>query len=160
MTGGFLPSSMNTMAAGSIETAQSNPFAATWTQEVRYLHFQLFGREASQGLIEAYVGVHHDRPELMEASAAEISTVGVVIKRRLDALGIEAYLRSRGRRRHLLTRKIMLINYLAECDGCHPEFSRRSPGRLQGFLVLASVGLIGMVRLLRGRTEGLLHGCL
>lgn len=126
-------------------------------REVDYLHSLLFGRAANRTLVEAYLAVHSDLPDLMDADEEQRLAVREIVKSRLDALGIEPWLRT-GHRRHLLSRKLLLISYLAECDAAHPEFRRRNAGCFRAFLWLGFAGVLAAARLIRGRVQKVIRG--
>lgn len=128
-------------------------------REVDLLHRQIFGRVAPPGLVQHYVRAHAELADLTEASQQEIRTVRIVVERGLDASAIEPWLRSRPTT-HLLTRKLLLVAYLAECDAEHPEFRRQVTGRVRGFMQLGRSSALGVMHLLRGRLQKVLHGLL
>jgi|RhiMetdeSRZDD1v2_1073273.scaffolds.fasta_scaffold466948_2 hypothetical protein len=127
--------------------------------EAHLLHQQFFGRTATTDFVNLYLKAHAEIPDLLDASVAERRTVRLVFAKRLDACGLEPWLRA-GTRRHLLSRKLMLVAYLAECDGAHPEFRRAEVGRLRSWVTLSSCGLKGIFRLLRGRWQKARYGLL
>lgn len=119
-------------------------------QEAECLHRCLFGREASPELVENYLRAHDAMPELHDAPSAQLNTMRTIIIRRLDAVSVEPWLRN-GNTRHILSRKLLLISYLAECDAKHPEYMSHSDGFMQGWLKLLLAGLHAGVGLARGR---------
>ena len=127
------------------------------TNEVNYFHKRLFDSAASADFTKAYIRAHMDLTDLAGSDEQQCRTVRLVIERRLDALGVEVFLRSRCTR-HLLTRKLLLMNYLAECDASHPEFLRGSTKRFYGFFTLCLVGFLMVKRLLLGRIQKTIHG--
>lgn len=129
------------------------------TQEVKILHLQFFQRDASQDFIERYQRFHKDLPEMTQATGGELRTVSVIIERRLDALGIEPWLRG-GPTRHLLSRKLLLIAYLAECDAAHLESGRVVKGRWRSLLQLCGRAVWGSGQLFKGRLQKALYGLL
>jgi hypothetical protein len=128
-------------------------------QEVKVLHLQFFHCVAPQGLIDGYLRFHMESPDLVRASTGELRTVDVIIRKRLDALGIEPWLRV-GSKRHLLSRKLLLIAYLAECDAAHPEFRRTVNGRIRSLGRLCMSALSAVGHLLRGRLQKAFYGLL
>lgn len=120
--------------------------------EAGVLHEALFGRSPSSRFVGLYVEVHRERADLFAASQTETDTVCRVVKRGLDIAGIEVLLRRPGLR-HLLSRKLMLAGYLAECDGEHPESRPLSLGRMQAYGGIAMAGLRGAIRLARARFQ-------
>jgi hypothetical protein len=129
------------------------PDACHLSHEVQVLHLQFFRRPAPQGLIEAYLKFH------AESTKDELRTVATVVNNGLDALGMEPWLRG-GSSRHLLSRKLLLIAYLAECDAAHLESSRGVQGRWRSFVQLCVSTLTGSGHLLKGRFQKALHGLL
>jgi hypothetical protein len=77
----------------------------------------------------------------------------------LDALGIEPWLRG-GLQRHLLSRKLLLIAYLGECDAVHPGFRQAVSGRMPSCLQLCGAGMLGAWHLLAGRFQKAVYGLL
>lgn len=129
------------------------------TREAEILHRQFFRRDAPLGLIEGYTRAHAELPDIARASDSELRTVRIVIERGLDALGIEPWLRS-GPERHLLSRKLLLIAFLAECDAAHPEFRQEMDGRFRSLAQLGRSGALAVIRLIRGRLQKAFHGLL
>ena len=119
------------------------------THEVELLHRQLFQREAPHGFIEAYLRFHAEMPDMAQASDSEHRTVQIIIERKLNALGIEPWLRSRPER-HLLSRKLLLTAYLAECDSTHPEFRQEVIGRVRCVAQISRSSALGVVHLFQG----------
>ncbi len=139
---------------GVLNLAQGN-----LTREAEVLHRQFFRREASLGFIDEYLRAHVELPDIWQASDNELRTVNIVIEKKLDALGIEPWLRT-GSRRHLLSRKLLLIAYLAECDATHLEFRQEIIGRTRSFAQLCSSGALGIIRLSKGWIQKALYGLL
>lgn len=129
------------------------------THEVQVLHLQFFGAAAPQEFIKAYVKFHIDSPKLVQATNEEIQTVVTVINKELNAFGIEPWLRG-GPTRHLLSRKLLLISYLAECDAAHLESSQLLKGRWAILVQLFRNSLNGIGLLLKGRFQMALYGLL
>lgn len=126
------------------------------TREVEVLHRQFFRRDATHGLIEGYMRAHAEVPDMARASDNELRTVRIIIEKKLDALGIEPWLRS-GPERHLLTRKLLLTAYLAECDAAHPEFRQEVGGRVHSLAQLCRSTALAAIQLLRGRLQKALY---
>lgn len=125
--------------------------------EVNYFHQQIFRRNAPNTFVEAYLAVHLDRYDLFIADEHQKQTVRLIVERKLDALGIELWLRSKNKN-HLLSSKLQLMFYIAECDALHPEFRFKATGHLQCFLRLGISGLYAGLRLVRGRIQKSLYG--
>jgi hypothetical protein len=130
-------------------TSSDSLAAETLCAEAAFLHQQFFGRAATPAFISTYCQAHAEIADLSAANADELRTVQRVFAKRLDACGLEPWLRH-GTRRHLLSRKLMLVAYLAECDGEHSEFRRAETGRWRSWRALSQAGLKGLFRLLRG----------
>lgn len=126
------------------------------TREIKFLHHQFFRYEASHQLIEDYLKAHKELFILADASDSEQRTVRIIIEKKLDALGIEPWLRT-GVRRHLLSRKLLLVSYLVECDGAHPEYRQEVEGRVRCFVRLCWVSVLATIRLLRGRLQKIFY---
>lgn len=122
--------------------------------EAQHLHWCLFRRDAPRALIDSYLLAHIDIPELRACSPDQEQAIRVIVNKRLDAVAIEPWLRG-GARRHLLSSKLLLIAYLAECDGRHSEFARRSRG---GWTNIVLTGLTAWAALLRGGYLKMRHG--
>lgn len=131
----------------------------TLIREAELLHRQFFQRDASPKLLDFYTLAHSELLDLTQASDGELRTVQLVVERHLDALGIEPWLRSSSGR-HLLSRKLLLIAYLAECDAAHSEFRREAKSRAVSYVRLGQSGAKAAFRLLRGRIQKALHGLL
>ena len=96
---------------------------------------------------------------LVQATPLELHTVATIVHKQLDALGIEPWLRD-GVRRHLLSRKLLLIAYLGECDAVHPGFRQAVSGRIHSYMQLCGAGLGGAWHLLVGRLQKAVYGLL
>lgn len=126
-------------------------------EEARYLHFSMFGRYPDNVTLSYYVSAHAEISLLRFLSEQELNTVRVIIAHSLDATGIEPWLRGK-RMRHALSAKMLLLAYLAECDSCHPEFSRcASTGRM-ALLSIGRAALKAGFCLLRGRIQKVCYG--
>lgn len=125
-------------------------------REVELFHRRLFNREATHRFIESYRRAHAELPDLACASDDELRTVRIIIEKNLDAVGIEPWLRSMPRR-HLLSRKLLLIAYLAECDAAHPEFRQEVKGRISSLVQLCMSSAWAAIHLLRGRFQKFLY---
>lgn len=118
--------------------------------EAEYLHRCLFGRGASPELVGNYLAAHGAMAELHDAPSEQLNTMRTIIARRLDAVLVEPWLR-KGKIRHLLSRKLLLISYLAECDANHPEYVSYSAGFVRGWFKLLFAGLHAGFGLVIGR---------
>jgi hypothetical protein len=126
-------------------------------EEARYLHLSMFRRCPADNVVDAYVRAHAEIPDLLAVDERQRRTVRLIVARRLDAAGIEPWLRGK-RIRHSLSAKIMLLAYLAECDACHPEFARRVPDRWIALANMGSAALTAIFRLMRGRLQKAWYG--
>lgn len=126
---------------------------ASLKSEGKYLHQCLFRREAPAPLIINYLEVHAAMPELNEGAVAQQRTLDRIVEKKLDATAIEPWLRTKSRR-HLLSSKLLLLAYLAECDGQHSEFQRQSRGRRRFVLD----GGMAVFTALRGLLSKIRHG--
>jgi hypothetical protein len=119
--------------------------------ESRYFYKCLFKKDAPSGMVALYRTIHIECPSLFTALDCEVSTVARIATERLDAVGIEPWLRNR-EQRHLLSRKLLLLTYLAETDGTHlAEFSVAK--RLPCFWLWPHIlmcALLGTLRMARG----------
>lgn len=133
----------------------------TVDRESRYFHKCLFNEEAEPRFVELYRAVHFEQADIFAASDHEIAGVARVVARRLDAVGIEPWLRRRSQR-HLLSRKLMLATYLAEVDGQHlAKFElqeQHSQCQLWCRMFVKIVG--GVFRLIKGLTQAIRHDLL
>ncbi len=120
--------------------------------EVEVLHRQFFQCDAPHGLIESYLKIHNELPDMASTSDIELRTVRVIIEKNLDAPGIEPWLRSR-HERHILSRKLLLIAYLAECDAAHPNYRMGVEGRFHCLLYLGKNMTVAAFHLFRGRLQ-------
>lgn len=122
--------------------------------EAQHLYWCLFRRDAPPPMIDAYLRAHIDIPELRVCRPDQEQTIRVIVTKRLDAASIEPWLRG-GPRRHLLSSKLLLVAYLAESDGQHSEFARRSRG---GWTNIVLTGIRAGAALLRGGYLKMRHG--
>jgi len=127
--------------------------------EAKTLHFQFFRTPPPKELIMQYIKAHKELPDLACASNNELRTIDIIIKKNLDALGIEPFLRST-KKRHLLTRKLLLISYLAECDAQHTSIRNETIGRIRCFLQLCVYGALSAFHLLIGKFQKVFYGLL
>ena len=129
------------------------------SQEVQILHQQFFLNPAPPALIDRYLQFHTESSTLVEATPQELRTVATIVYKRLDALGIEPWLRG-GEQRHLLSRKLLLIAYLGECDAAHLGFRQAAIGRLPSCVQLCGTAVRGAWHLLVGRLQKAMYGLL
>jgi len=127
------------------------------TREAEVFHRQFFRQNAPKEFIEQYLDAHDELLDLTQASKNELRTVNIIIKRNLDALGIEPWLRS-GSKRHLLSRKLLLTAYLAECDALHPGFRQETHGHALSLLYLCGHGGLAAFHLIKGRIQKAYYG--
>ena len=125
--------------------------------ECRHLHFCLFIREAPEKLVREYVRAHAELATLRDIPAEEDATLRKIVRKRLNAAAIEPWLRRKGSR-HALTRKLMLVAYLAESGGGHAEFLHAPTGRAAGWGAMLLAGAKGAGALAVGYAEKILHG--
>lgn len=104
------------------------------TREVNYFHRYLFKGAADPRLIQYYAKAHKDLDDLT-GPAIEQATIDKVIRANLNPLSIERWVR-RCDNRHLLTRKLLLLLYLCECDGDHTEWYQPEKTRFEFWLVV------------------------
>ena len=118
--------------------------------EVEVLHRSLMGRSPPAKVVEGYLQAHVATSYFQSASPVQQKTVETIVVQGLSAGGIEYALRLRCQGRHLLTRKMLLLCYLCECDGEHDEFMRKAPGFWRGWLELICCGLAMLAVIVRG----------
>lgn len=126
-------------------------------KEARYLHRRMFNRYPADKFVDAYVRAHTEINELHAVNRQQLKTVHTIIDRGLEPVGIEPWLRD-NKIRHVLSAKMLLIAYLAECDACHPEFARHAT---DGRMALAHMGLATLraaFRLFHGYVQKAWHG--
>lgn len=133
--------------------------ACNLSREVEMWHLQFFRSPAPQRLIDGYIAFHAESPEIMRATDDEFRTIATIVQKQLDAIGIEPWLRGGGTR-HLLSRKLLLIAYLAECDAEHPLFRREIRGWLRSLVHLCCCALWAGWHLLKGRLQKALYALL
>jgi hypothetical protein len=93
-------------------------------REVDLFHRHLFGAAPSPWLRGHYLAFHQEVKWLAEFDEPQARTLQVVVTRGLNAVGVEFWLRD-PRVPHLLTVKLTLLSYLAECEQGHPQFGRK-----------------------------------
>lgn len=126
-------------------------------EEARYLHSVMFRSCPTDRLVDAYVRAHTEIQGLCAIDERQLQTVQLIVTKRLDAVGVEPWLRGK-EVRHALCAKMLLIAYLAECDAHHLEFMR---GRTDGPIALISMGcamIMAIFRLLRGYVQKARYG--
>lgn len=126
-------------------------------KECRYLYFCFFKKTPSPWLIREYIRAHKELSSLHDFPDREYATIRKILEKRLDATAIEPWLRRKGER-HALTRKLMLISFLAECGGEQQAFCRQAQGRIRGWLALALGALQGAGALAVGYAEKTFYG--
>lgn len=127
--------------------------------EVNYFHCCLFGYPAPARLVNLYVDFNEEHFDRVSANSSDTRTVEIIIAKRLDAVGIEKWLRRKGLR-HLLSRKLMLIMYLAECDSAHPDFRVCISGPFYGCIVVVRALSAAVRQLFVGRIQIALYALL
>ena len=104
--------------------------------EAKYLYLGFFNECPPEWLLEKYVRVHDAYD--VSASQKEIKAIGAIVKHGLDVEAVEYVMRLR-KRDNLLTKKVEIIHYLAEC----------SSRRFGDFFLEADIDWRGWVLLLR-----------
>ena len=128
-------------------------------QEANYFHYCLFGTLPLRQLVNLYVEFNTERSQSVKVDSEHARTVETILRMRLDAVGIEPWLRQYGRR-HLLSRKLMLIMYLAECDSAHPDFRVCISGPFYGYIAVVLALSAAARRLFVGRIQIALYALL
>jgi hypothetical protein len=125
--------------------------------EGKYLYFHLFHRHPPNNLVDAYIRAHAEIKDLRTVDPRQKETVDIIVDQGLDPIIVEPWLRGK-KTRHLLSAKMLLIAYLAECDiHHHPEFSRSARSSK---MTLGSIGLATIaagIRLIRGYIQKMRH---
>jgi len=137
--------------------AWKTPDSDALMAEASHIHGSLFGTDAPASLLADYARAHHECREFAGSTKAERRSVDIVLDKRLDVAAIGRLLTS-GADRHLLTRKLLLVSYLAECDGKHPDFRREVRGWLPSMMQAMVVGAFGIVRMVRAKIQIAVHG--
>lgn len=122
--------------------------AARWGAEAQFLHQQLLGRAAPQGLLQAYVRAHQ-----LHGRHVEPSCLPQVMQRRLDVEAVELALR---RRQPALARKVHWVLTLAELRSKLHDGANVRPWRAAWALVRAALG--AGWKLLKGKWLVWRHG--
>jgi len=117
--------------------------------ECCYFHGLFFDRLPSEVFIESYIKAHQYLSDLHEFDKLQAQSINTIVIKRLNALHIEPWLRS-STKKHLLSSKLLLIASLAECDGKHGEFIRKSDGFWRGYTSLIFAGTLGIIKLIHG----------
>lgn len=117
--------------------------------ELNHLHNCQFGRAPSSRIIDLYIKAHYEIPSLKEGSSKEFQTLHIINEKKINALLVEPLLR-RGKKRHLLSKKILLVTYLAECDLEYSDFESVALGGARSFLQLFCICLGGVRGLVCG----------
>lgn len=127
--------------------------------EATYLYRQMFTREPAAQLIGWYLLAHQEIPELSIISPAQQRTIDLIIERHLNANAIEPWLRSK-HKRHSLSVKMLLINYLAESDARHHEFCPRAMTSRKRIAGIGFESIRAIFILLLGYIQKTKHGLL
>jgi len=128
-------------------------------QEANYFHYCLFRCPAPERLINLYVQFNGEHSQNSRFDLNETRTIATIVRMRLDAVGIEHWLRRQGLR-HLLSRKLLLIMYIAECDSMHPDFRVCVSGAVCGYMAVVSALVTGVKHLVVGRIQIALYALL
>ena len=99
--------------------------------ECKYLYRCFFGRSPTIEFVNQYLAAHAVIDGLLNSSCLYDKSIELILLHKLHAIHIEPWLRVASPR-HPLTTKLLLIAYIAECDGKHLEFTRQSSGKLIG----------------------------
>lgn len=126
-------------------------------RECKHLYSCLFKRQSPHKLVEDYVRAHMELVALRDYPPEEAATIGKILDKGLNAAAIEPWLR-RKVSRHALTRKLLLVAYLAESGGGHEEFCRTPAGRIKGWAALLLEGAKGAGALVTGYAEKTFYG--
>jgi hypothetical protein len=125
--------------------------------EVCYLYESLFGHAPSQNLINLYLRAHTEIPHLRAINHDQLRVVRQIIALKLDASGINFWLRRIGRDHHLLTMKLGTLVYLTECGGSYGQFTRTEKRRFI-LLRMTAIVLRAVLSALRGKYQILRYG--
>jgi hypothetical protein len=124
--------------------------------EAYFFHLQIFKRAPSQKFIDQYLRVHSESVMLFRATAQELNTISIIIHKQLDAVAIEPWLRG-GSHRHLLSRKLLLVAYLGECDGEHLDFRQVANGWLRSVFCLCGSALLSSKLIVKGWLQKVIY---
>jgi len=116
----------------------------------------MFGFSPSSEFIHHYVVANQECSDL-HADIVEVDFIRYIIKNEHSVLAIETALR-RKVNRHLLSRKIILVSYIAECDGTHREAYGFSISTFYFWIILPLWGIRALTRLLIGRLLMIRYG--
>ncbi|GAA6137781.1 hypothetical protein NBRC116583_15280 [Arenicella sp. 4NH20-0111] len=112
----------------SVRNSNDIESPATLTAEAKHLHESLFARRAPTNVIQLYLEAHSKIHALTSSDTRrqlEQNTINTIVFKKLNATAIEPWLRRAGSR-HLLSSKLLLINYICETGGNHDEYKRDS----------------------------------
>ncbi|QNN57996.1 hypothetical protein H9K76_03730 [Diaphorobacter ruginosibacter] len=113
--------------------------------EAKHLHRCLFRKSISSAFIKAYEEAHKRLPDLQNISVDESRTLHIISTRQLNAVAIEPWLRGKKQQRHALSAKLLLVSYIAECDGKHPGYSRQRQFGRGIWIFLLFSGFFGLL---------------
>jgi hypothetical protein len=125
-------------------------------KEAVFLYKAAFNKSIPDTLLERYLRAHADLTKQLEGAPFELQIVKTIIEKNLDPVGIEPWLRKKGRQHHLLTRKLLLLSFLNECGG-NPAGISRSPDRF-ALPCMALTVCAAALALLRGRIQAARYG--
>lgn len=114
--------------------------------EAEHFYFCLFGSDITSTVITHYIRAHECLEELCEVPAEQLRTVHIITRKKLKATAVEPWLRRNGMR-HVVSVKLLLISYLAECSGENSRFLLRT---VSNKIIIVRKTLGGLVELLYG----------
>ncbi len=126
-------------------------------EECNHFYRCFFGRLPTTQFVNQYLVAHSAIDGLLNPACLHDKSIELILLHKLHAVNIEPWLRT-ANPRHPLTTKLLLIAYIAECDGSHPVFTRKSSGKLIGKLILLWDSIKSGVNLLHGFVAVKIYG--
>jgi hypothetical protein len=126
-------------------------------EELRYLYALIFHRCPTNKILESYVRAHAEIVDFRDADKSQLKTVRIIVINRLDAIGIEPFFRGR-EIRHILSAKMLLLAYLAECEGTHSEFSHDNSCGHMALVSIFYAVIEATIHVMRGCIQKALYG--
>lgn len=111
-------------------------------QEAVHFYKCMFNDHPTQDLIKNYISAHADLNELNNLPDDQNCTIFKIVKKNMNAVVIEPWLRKNGDR-HGLSAKLLLVSYLTECGGGHSKFRRNKTNKFV-FLMVVLKGFLGL----------------
>lgn len=116
----------------------------------------MFSRAPEDSSVEGYLRAHGVVGSLQRLAQNELRVIDIIVLKKLDAVGIEPWLRV-DKERHALSRKLLLVAYLGESED-HMSHRPRKQQLLKRHSVVVFWGVAGVLSLIRGFWQKVIYG--